>query len=84
MPLKEKINNFMKETTIASYPVNTCFVCGTEGKQKYNNLNDRNFGNSSGWNIFECTRKECGLDETDELAGGGVHEPAVVVVAESE
>jgi 2-polyprenyl-3-methyl-5-hydroxy-6-metoxy-1,4-benzoquinol methylase len=57
----EKKNNFMEETIITSYPVNTCFVCGTEGKQKYQNLDDRNFGHSKGWNLSECGNKECGL-----------------------
>jgi 2-polyprenyl-3-methyl-5-hydroxy-6-metoxy-1,4-benzoquinol methylase len=51
----------MEETKIASYQVNTCLACGAEGKSKYTNLDDRNFGTSKGWNISECTNKDCGL-----------------------
>jgi 2-polyprenyl-3-methyl-5-hydroxy-6-metoxy-1,4-benzoquinol methylase len=51
----------MKETVIASYPVNTCFVCGQPGKQKYSDLYDPYYGNSKGWNISECTNASCGL-----------------------
>lgn len=51
----------MEELKIASSEVNTCFVCNSEGKSKYPNLNDRNYGTSKGWNIVECSNSDCGL-----------------------
>jgi 2-polyprenyl-3-methyl-5-hydroxy-6-metoxy-1,4-benzoquinol methylase len=51
----------MKETTINTFSVKLCMICGTEGGKKYKDLTDRNFGTTKGWNISECTNKKCGL-----------------------
>ncbi|HSZ24878.1 MAG TPA: hypothetical protein VK766_04125, partial [Cytophagaceae bacterium] len=51
----------MKDTIINTFPVNSCIICFSKGETKYANLNDRNFGNTRGWNISECTNKNCGL-----------------------
>lgn len=47
--------------TIKSSLVNNCMVCGSEGKLLYANLNDRLYGNSKGWNLFQCINKKCNL-----------------------
>ncbi|WP_430406610.1 class I SAM-dependent methyltransferase [Fluviicola sp.] len=51
----------MEELKIASFEVSTCFVCNSQGKSKYINLNDPNYGTSKGWNIVECSNSACGL-----------------------
>jgi methionine biosynthesis protein MetW len=51
----------MKETIIRTFPVNSCLICRSEGKKKYSDLVDRNFGATKGWNISECTNRDCGL-----------------------
>jgi 2-polyprenyl-3-methyl-5-hydroxy-6-metoxy-1,4-benzoquinol methylase len=51
----------MTNTVINTFPVNKCISCGAEGKTKYSDLPDRYFGDSKGWNISECSNKNCGL-----------------------
>jgi 2-polyprenyl-3-methyl-5-hydroxy-6-metoxy-1,4-benzoquinol methylase len=51
----------MEKTIIRTQIENTCMICGSEGIPTYSNLKDRNFGDTTDWNIAKCLNKECGL-----------------------
>jgi methionine biosynthesis protein MetW len=51
----------MTKTEIASYPINTCLICGSPGKEKYSDLYDNNYGYTTGWKMTECSNFKCGL-----------------------
>jgi 2-polyprenyl-3-methyl-5-hydroxy-6-metoxy-1,4-benzoquinol methylase len=46
---------------IQTYPQTTCLVCGQSGTNKYKNLADRHFGETTGWDISQCNNKNCNL-----------------------
>ncbi len=43
------------DSNIKSVEKKECLCCGGIGSEKYSNLYDRYFGNSYGWNIYQCS-----------------------------
>lgn len=46
---------------IRTIPKEHCYLCGHEGNNLYDNMEDRLFGAKGKWNIDKCSNDECGL-----------------------
>lgn len=53
--------NVSNNSILRTRSCTACLICGTEGKQLYQNIRDCLFGVSGEWNLVKCLNMECGL-----------------------
>jgi 2-polyprenyl-3-methyl-5-hydroxy-6-metoxy-1,4-benzoquinol methylase len=54
-------NKTIQKDNILSHDLPNCNLCSSSGKTLYSGLNDRLFGSSGPWTLFQCSNQSCRL-----------------------